>query len=332
MSLAHKLRDALKHSLLGDTDLPQGCNLALRDPQTEVAVWLHGMGSPRDVTHHHTVACVSPPMVCIGFEAEENLEEKLRGPLSLSFCQRANERRPLGRMKLSLTTILPVAGVNLCLFTAKSCSNHCLPRRLLWAHYLHHAYLRWRNRKTVNVRISGLESRCNAVMFICPKPVALVSVFEGDRGNIFPVNLMGPLGGRCFSFALVTRQWPAPLLKRTGRFAMSTVPFDQAKTVRTLGKNHRQESIDWQQLPFATRPSSGLGIPVPAFALRVREMEILHSRPMGSHTFFIARITSDEHCADAPELFMIHGLYAAHRQADSTATQPIGTAHASPQR
>jgi flavin reductase (DIM6/NTAB) family NADH-FMN oxidoreductase RutF len=271
-------------------------------------------------------------MVCIGFGAEEKLEERVRGSLSLSFCERGNEKRPLGKMKLSLSSILPVAGVNLCLFEAKSCTNHCLPRRFLWTHYLNHAFLRWRNRKTVNVRISGLESRCNAVMFICPKPVALVSVLEGDRGNIFPVNLMGPLGGRCFSFALVNHQWPAPLLKRAGHFALSTIPFDQAKTVRTLGKNHRQESIEWQQLPFATRPSTGLGIPVPAFALRVREMEVLHARQNGSHTFFVARITSDERCSDAPEFFMIHGLYAAHRQAASASTRHIATTAASPQR
>jgi flavin reductase (DIM6/NTAB) family NADH-FMN oxidoreductase RutF len=331
MSLAHQLRDALIRSLLGETNLPQGCNIALRDPQTEIVVWLHGMDAPRDVTHCHTVACVSPPMVCIGFGAEENLEEKLQGRLSLSFCERGN-KHPLGKMKLFLSTILPVAGVNRCLFTVKSCSNYCLPRRRMWAHYMHHAYLRWRNRKTVNVRISGLEDRFNAVMFICPKPVGLISVFEGNRGNIFPVNLMGPLGGGCFSFALVNTQWPAPLLKRIGRFALSDIPFDQAKTVRTLGKNHRQESIDWQHLPFATRPSTGLGNPVPAFALRVREFEVLHSRQMGSHVFFIARITSDERCADVPEFFMIHGLYAARRQAESASRRPIATATPSPQR
>ena len=332
MSLAHKLRDALIHALLGETNLPQGCNVALRDPQNEVAVWLHGMGPPRDVTHCHTVACVSPSMVCVNFGKEENVVEKVQGRLSLIFYERGNHQLPLGEMKLSLTTILPVAGINLCLFEARSCRNYCLPRRRMWAHYLHHAYLRWRNKKTVNVRISSFENRCNAVMFICPKPVVLVSVFEGGRGNIFPVNLMGALGGGCFSFALVNTQWPAPLLKRAGRFAMSTIPFDQAKTVRTLGKNHRQESIDWQHLPFATRLSSILEIPVPSFALRVRELEVLHSRQMGSHTFFVARITSDERRADAPEFFMIHGLYAARRQMDRPATQPIATTATSPQR
>ena len=44
MHLANEARKALRRIALGDTDLPQQCTAALQDPQTEVRVWLHGLG------------------------------------------------------------------------------------------------------------------------------------------------------------------------------------------------------------------------------------------------------------------------------------------------
>ncbi len=51
MSLEDKLRYEVRRILLGPTDLPQACDLALHNPQSEISVWLHGMGEPRDADH-----------------------------------------------------------------------------------------------------------------------------------------------------------------------------------------------------------------------------------------------------------------------------------------
>ncbi|MGA2596984.1 MAG: hypothetical protein ABSH09_08320, partial [Bryobacteraceae bacterium] len=86
------------------------------------------------------------------------------------------------------------------------------------------------------------------------------------------MNLMGPLGNGYFGFALNSQRRAASLVERAGRLALSSVPFDQALVSRQLGKNHRQEAVNWNELPFPVIPSAALGIPVPAFASRVREM------------------------------------------------------------
>jgi hypothetical protein len=83
---------------------------------------------------------------------------------------------------------------------------------------------------------------------------------------------------------------------------------------RQLGRNHRRDAVNWSELPFRTTLSSALGIPVPAFASRVREMEIEAVRNLGSHTLFVARIIRDESWSDTPQFFMIHGLYQAWRR------------------
>jgi hypothetical protein len=76
-----------------------------------------------------------------------------------------------------------------------------------------------------------------------------------------------------------------------------------------LAINHTKQSIEWSKLPFATERSRHFNIPVPNFALRVREMEIRMIRKIGSHTLFIARIISDERYSNELELCVVHGFY-----------------------
>jgi flavin reductase (DIM6/NTAB) family NADH-FMN oxidoreductase RutF len=152
------------------------------------------------------------------------------------------------------------------------------------------------------------------VFFICPRPVVLVSVAHGEKGNIFPMNLMGPLGNGYFAFALNSARQAAPLVERAGKLALSSLPIDQFAVARQLGKNHRREFVDWNQLSFETKKSTALALPVPRFALRIREMEVEAVRRLGSHTLFVARILGEEHWAEGAQCFMIHGIYKAWRQ------------------
>jgi flavin reductase (DIM6/NTAB) family NADH-FMN oxidoreductase RutF len=310
----HKARGLLRKMMLGEADLPLTYSLGLHLPQNEVAVWLHGMGEPRDVTQRHSVACTNPFLLCIGFDGEEPPPQKTRGRLSLRFCERNGERRLLGEIGLCLSDMFPPIGSELYLFEAKSCTNFCLSRARSYTHDLYQAYIRWRNRKTANVRMATMGSRCNAVVFICPRPVVLVSLRDGERGNVFPMNLMGPVGEDRFAFALNATRRTAAVVERLGEVAFSSVPFDKLSLAREMGRNHHRELIEWEQLPFQMRRSETLGIPVPEFAQHVRELKIETVRRPGSHTFFVARMVGETNCGDGPEFCMTLGLYEAWRQ------------------
>jgi flavin reductase (DIM6/NTAB) family NADH-FMN oxidoreductase RutF len=156
-------------------------------------------------------------------------------------------------------------------------------------------------------------ARSMNVFFICPRPVVLVSVMHGDAGNIFPMNLFGGIGDGYFAFALNSMRNAAPLVERAGRVALSSIPFEHAGTARQLGKNHRQEFVNWDELPFRTTRSTALGLPIPEFALRVREVEIEAVRQLGSHTLFFARVIRDVRLRDDLQFCMIHGIYQARR-------------------
>jgi flavin reductase (DIM6/NTAB) family NADH-FMN oxidoreductase RutF len=300
--------------LLGDADLPQQCAVALRAPQSEVRVLLHGLGSPCDVTGRHMIACASPFTIGIGLDAQASMQVADASSLSLKFFEQAGEQRLLAEIELHLSTSVPAGTQELFLFAVGSVQNYCLPRPRLWAHYLFLAYLRTRGtRKPGEIPMVARGVHAGIVCFICPRPVVLVSVAERDGGNMFPMNLMGPVGEGYFAFSLNTTRQASPLVQRIGRVALSDLPFEQSDRARELRGNHKRESIRWRDLPFPTRTSAAFGIPIPDFALRVREMEIEAVRRLGSHTVFVARIVHEERCAEGPQFFMIHGIYHAWR-------------------
>jgi flavin reductase (DIM6/NTAB) family NADH-FMN oxidoreductase RutF len=299
--------------VFGDTFLPQEFFLGLADPQTEITVWLHGMGSPLDVTGRHSMACAAPFTICIAFDEGQGPSENNRKRLTLKFCERDGQNRVLGEIGLKLTAIIVEAGLALTFFEARSTTNYCLPKIRLWTHYLFHAYSQLRKPDTSDVKMSFLERRAAMVMFIRPHPVSLVSLTGEAGGNIFPMNLMSDLDNGYFVFALKDSRRAAHLVERTRRIALSNVPLSQAPLAYQLAINHTKEYIEWAQLPFATKVSSTFNIPVPIFTQRVRELEVTKVHNFGSHIFFLARIVHDETFSQSLGLSVIHGFYQAWR-------------------
>lgn len=313
MPLKQHVHRHLRKLLLGPTDLPAACDISLEHPQEEIRVWLDGRNGPRDVTFCHSVACAVPFIFCIGFDPEER-SQLVKGSLSsLRFQENFGRNRLLGEIEIRLTTILDVQERPIGLFEAVRASNYCASRFRLAGHDVFQAYEAWKKKKD-EVKISKLDSACNAITFICPRPVVLVSVCGEDSSSIFPMNLLGRLGGDYFGFALTSRKQAAPLVKRLGQLALSTIPLHHAETVRHLAKNHYALSIDWTQLPFLLQSSKELRLPIPTFAIRVYELQVCNSQNLGSHTFFLARILEEQRNVSQPEFHMIHGLYSSYRR------------------
>jgi flavin reductase (DIM6/NTAB) family NADH-FMN oxidoreductase RutF len=313
MTLKHRVAVAVKRIVLGKLNQPQQCNVGIHDPQPEIRVWLHGIGAPRDVTFTHSIACASPFTICIGggpWPCDRTPGKRL----ALQFCERDDEKRLLAKLDLRHTDTMLTNGPALHLFQVESCRNYCLPKGRLWAHYLHLAYLQSRSRS--HIRMSACEAHAMIAAFICPRPVVLVSAVAGDRSNIFPMNLLGNLGDGYFAFALDSTRLAAPLVADAGKVALSSIPMEHSEVARQLGKHHKQETISWNQLSFATRPSTSFSIPVPCFASRVIEMQIETTRNLGSHTFFVARVIRDERRSDGAQFFMVHGIYQSWRLAN----------------
>jgi flavin reductase (DIM6/NTAB) family NADH-FMN oxidoreductase RutF len=312
MGMNHDIYRTLRKLVLGKTDLPQACDIELDYPQNEVIVRFVGLGAPRDVTLLHSVASAVPFTFCIGFEASVTAQLKSGHCFTLEFCERGAEGHVLGMIKLRFSKTLTTENCCLGLFEAVECHNFCISSYHLRAHEVFNAYQWWRNRRPDKEKVPALDARCNAVTFICPRPVVLVCVVDGNRGNLFPMNLLGDLGSNYFGFALSSRKSASPLARRLGHLTVSTVPLSKKALVRQLGKNHYRESFSWEELPFALQQRNGFKLPSPEFAIRVKELQVLEVVPLGSHDFFLARVLQSA-TMSGQEFHMIHGYYSAYR-------------------
>jgi flavin reductase (DIM6/NTAB) family NADH-FMN oxidoreductase RutF len=306
--MMRKARRLVKRALLGPTDTAQKFHIGLHDPQSEVDVWLHGWGDRIDVTHRHLMACGAPLTIGIGFESGQIESAKSYRRLTLRFHEHAGEQRLLGEIGLHVDSSLSVGTQEIYLFHVTDYRNHCLPWIRLWMHYLLHE--RTRRQSKDDVRITSRDSLAMIVFYLCPRPIALVTVGDLEVGNLFPMNLMGPIGGDYFAFGLNSNR-AAPLVERARTIVLSTVPLEQASLVSSLGKNHRKASIDWSKLAFPTIRPRNIDAPVPSFALSACEMQIEEFRHLGSHTLFVAKKLAEERLADGPQLFLAHGMYKA---------------------
>jgi flavin reductase (DIM6/NTAB) family NADH-FMN oxidoreductase RutF len=314
MVVGPPIKRLIKKWLLGDKTLPQQVTVALREPQDEIAVWFHGRGSPRDVTSFHSIACASPFTICVSFSSEEGLHRECDGSgTSLELRERRGAQRVLGTIGLRYCMAMTTGATCLGLFRVRDCVNYCMPRVHFWAHYFQQVYWGWRDRKIPNVRMSMLDAHAMMIMFICPRPVFLVTTMDQQTSNLFPMNLMGRVGASHFSLALNSERLASQSVKGAVRVALSSIPYEKAHIARQLGKQHLRSDVDWSQLPFQAISSSFLELPIPEFALRVIELEIETVKELGSHTFFVGRILREQVFREDEGFFMIHGIYQGVR-------------------
>jgi flavin reductase (DIM6/NTAB) family NADH-FMN oxidoreductase RutF len=317
MPIVRQARGVLKRLVFGSATYPDQCAIGLTYPQSEVSVWLRGLGSPREVTGGNVVACARPFTIGVFLEGRPDASTLGSTLPSLEFHPQSPHSRPLGNIRLRPAGAIPVSMGELRLFQALDCRNYCIPRARLWARYLQHDLRQWRSAKHLEAsdfRMTAGELHCVFVFYICPRPVVLVSAADGGVANIFPMDLIGPIGPQHFSLALSTTSAGAPLMERSRRIALSSVPVEQTSVAYALGQNHKIGRVDLDHLPFPTTLSPTFGLPIPRFSLRVREMQIEAVRTLGSHTLFLARTVQDQRWADGLQLFFVHGFYQTWRQ------------------
>src|SRR5271156_5243854 len=93
MLMMSQFQKVIRRIIFGDTLLPQAFTIGLTEPQTEITVWLHGMGAPLDVTRSHSMACADPFTVCLAFEEGQGPHKRSPRYLSMKFCERNGQKR-----------------------------------------------------------------------------------------------------------------------------------------------------------------------------------------------------------------------------------------------
>ena len=152
------------------------------------------------------------------------------------------------------------------------------------------------------------------VFYMMPRPVYLISAVHEDASNIFPMDLVGPLGDDLFLLALRLTSPSVELMRESGRIVAAAAPAAMKQQVYELGAHHKLRSIEWGALPFAIEPSPVFGMPTLSGPLDMRELEVLHNEPIGSHMVFVTTVANRTAGADTPQLCHVSDMHARWRE------------------
>jgi flavin reductase (DIM6/NTAB) family NADH-FMN oxidoreductase RutF len=255
----------------------------------------------RDVTHDQVIVSLAPLLIAIG----DTRHAKPR----LRFLDRTTGFE-LGCLDLRVASELHAGGRAHGIYEVTGGWHHCLATPLR----------QWNRLLQMRGGMSGhgpLMTRRAieqmSIFYLSPRPVVLVSVDDGVGSNLFPMDLIGTIGG-AFSLALRSTSPSVATLRNSHRAALGDVAPEDRDLAYSLGRHHRETRIDWATQPFATVRSALFGLPLPASAVRIRECEIENSIVIGSHTVFACRIVHEEQRSDGPQLHHTSGIHQHYRE------------------
>ena len=278
--------------------------IGLDATQSLIDVSFEAGGSEHDVTDRQVVLSLAPLLIAIGHPGRGVPRARLH------FRDRARGVE-LGTLQLGSAGHLDVDGASLDCYSVQESQHRCLsaPFRA-WQRWLH-AHRPRDEHGGFSMHAADVQHLL--VFYICPRPVVLVSVDDGECQNLFPMDLVGTLGDDRFTLALRNTSPSVATLRNAGRAVLADVPLNDRSLAYSLGAHHRLRKIDWSALPCATIRSSRYGLRVPAQAPRIRELAIVDSQQRGSHTTFLCRVTAEESRAGGPRLFHTSGIHRAWR-------------------
>jgi len=292
--------------------LPQWCPIGLAVPQDVAEIRMTSAGREVDVTRNAVVAALRPLTLAVGLDEQTMSIVRDSAAPRLVFLDLVS-RRTVGMLQLRHVASWDTQVWNLGLFEVSRAEQRCLrwPYRS-WNSWLQNRAIRKSN-KPGNFWMPPEAVQQLMIFYICPRQVVLVSVEDGEHSNLFPMDLIGPVSSGHFTLALRSTSQSVAAMQRARRAALSDIAASERAIAYQLGAHHKNVKVDWDRLPFAIQRSRIFSLPCPLIALRVREVEILESRSIGSHTFFVTRLVSEHAFADAVRLCHTSGIYQYFR-------------------
>jgi flavin reductase (DIM6/NTAB) family NADH-FMN oxidoreductase RutF len=299
----------LKRLALAAGRVPRYLPVGYPSPQPEVRVLLEGLSAPYDVTHTHVMIALRPLTVALAPPPGVESAALPRTPLRLRLTPATAPETTLGVVALHHAETLETDGPPLHLFHQSGSRNACMPAGADAVFALYHRWGDWKRRHQRNTPMTPDDLRAVQILYVCPRPVVLVSVQHGTASNLFPMDLIGQTEGPHFLLGLRNTSPSIRMIKESRRVAVSDAPLEYTARAFKLGEHHTKDSIDWGALPFPTGPSAGHGLRVPDQALRVRDLTVCGFRDVGSHTLFITEVVHDERRRDGLQMCFLAGTY-----------------------
>ena len=301
----------LKRLFLGASHhLPVWVCTAYADPYQQAIVTLEGLGEPIEVTRNHVVVELLPLLVAMYFPGHGHLAALRQAQLRLCITEVQPAERCLGYVSLQADSVLALPEGEIGLFRTTHVSNFCLSPVRLTLHYWHERLKLLVDRDPRNVfKMPPLDLFCLWMLYCIPKPLGFVSYQEDRQANLFPVDYLGCIASGHYLVSISTARPFIPLIKKSRKLAISTLPLDQSEMIKPLSRHHRVASVDWNEVPLSVTPSKQYGIPTPSNAITVREVEVEQVYDLPAHTLFVTKTTHLEQRHAGLHVCLIQRIY-----------------------
>lgn len=141
-----------------------------------------------------------------------------------------------------------------------------------------------------------------------PRRVIAVSYKDESYFNIFPMDFQCFVEkGNVIILGLRTTNTTLKKILESRRVVVSDTTSVDMKTIYDLGRNHSAAPPSLDQLPFKVITSEKLGFYVPEFSATYKELEIVNSIEIGTHTMMIGNLINSKRLReDASFVHHIH--------------------------
>jgi len=292
----------LEEAILNTRGLPGWVCVGHADPDDQVRVWLEYPGHRLDISRCHRMVALAPLVIAIGLENDVQ-----NGAIVVTENQPGGSI--LGRIEVNLQRKIQACGVPVALFEAGASRNRCMPLLRGAAIRSWESWKAARDPNPRNIRMTPSDMFAMWILHNAPRPVVAVSCGSPERGNLFPMDLVGSLTDECYVLGLHSSSPAIPVLRESGKIAVSVMPLCAKNAVYGLGKNHREALLDLRALPMTTLPSPLFGIPALAQALAVYDLALETVIDLGSHQLFVTRVKSFERKSAELQMCHVHRLY-----------------------
>jgi flavin reductase (DIM6/NTAB) family NADH-FMN oxidoreductase RutF len=295
------------------------------DPDDQVQVTLEFDGEELDISRCHRMVALAPLTIAVGdaplktqFGSRAHSESSAAGPKPwphigstgvIVVKERGPAGRLLGHIKVRLTRSLEVCGTRIALLEVGESRNYCVSPVRDAAIRSYEAWKAARDRNPRNIGMTPSDMFAMWILHDAPRPVVAVSYGSEEKGNLFPMDLVGPVTDGCYVLGLHSSSPALPIFRDAGRIAVSEMPVQAKDAVYALGKNHREDFREVRKLPLPVARSPLFGIPVPEQALCVRELVVEQVENLGSHHLLATSVKSLENKSGGPRMTHIHRLY-----------------------
>lgn len=164
-----------------------------------------------------------------------------------------------------------------------------------------------------NVNLPGNRYEQVRILYSIPRIIALISLGDQNKFNLFPTDLHGHVGKNCYVDSLRIKGKANQQVSELKKIVLSEVRLDFFKKTYALGKNHVKDLQEVGHFPFLPALSEIFKLPIPNGAIRYRELLQVGSQDIGIHRLHFFTIVHEKEIEATPSLSCVHRYYVQWR-------------------